>query len=199
MGDTNAQARTDEVAVSVVIPTRDRRRQIERCLSALSRQTHADFEVVIVDDGSSDGTIEWIEEFSANHPEMRVRCVKNTDHLGANRSRNRGIQEARGSLIAFLDSDCLAEPDWLDEITRSFNEERVAAATGLVENPPPDNIFELTYRGTNRVHARPYPTRLVGCNMCIRRDLLLKFPLDEDLKYGCDEEGIYLRLRALGL
>ena len=198
MSELRQPAEIPEPMISVVIPTRNRRDALERCRAALAEQAFEDFEIIIVDDSSTDGTADFVNDFATDHATMRLRCIVNTTHLGANGSRNRGIREAQGSLIAFLDSDCIAAPDWLEQLVRGFDEDRVAAVTGLVEDPAATNIFELTYRGTNRVRAAGYPTRLVGGNMAVRRNLLLQYPLDEDLKYGCDEEGLYLRLRAAG-
>ena len=184
--------------VSIVVPSYNRLDILPRCLEAITQQTFGDFEVIVVDDGSSDGTPEFLARFEAEHPDLRFRWLVNERNMGSNRSRNRGIREARGEFVAFLDSDSIAPPDWLERVIRAFASERVGAVTGMVDNPPPSNIYELAYRGTNRVHGAPFADRLVGCNMCIRRRLLLEYPLDEDLSYGCDEEGIYMRLRAAG-
>ena len=104
----------------------------------------------------------------------------------------------RGRLIAFLDSDCVPEPEWLEEITRPFSEAAIAAVTGVVEEDRPRNIYEMALWGMNRVHGNGEAPRLVAGNLCVRRDWLERFPFDEDLKYGCDEEGLYLKLRAAG-
>ncbi|UCC32146.1 MAG: glycosyltransferase family 2 protein, partial [Phycisphaerales bacterium] len=180
MTETTHERSAEPPMVSVVIPTRDRRQALEKCLKALAEQTYPDYEVVVVDDGSSDGTPQFVQRFASDHSGMRLRCLENDTHIGANRSRNRGIGVAEGRFVAFIDSDCVAEPDWLEELARGFDSQCVAAVTGTVRNPPPANIYELTYRGTNRVHGSPYVTRLVGCNMGIRRDLLMQYPLDED-------------------
>lgn len=184
--------------VSVVVPSHNRRHCLAYCLEALARQTYPNYEVIVVDDGSDDGTADLLAEFGSQHPDLNLRWFVNESNIGANKSRNRGIQNCRGQLVAFLDSDCIAEPDWLENLRRAFTSRQVAAVTGMVLNAPPSNIYELTYSGTNRVHGRRYPSRLTGCNMCVRRDLLVQYPFDEDLKYGCDEEGIYLRFRAIG-
>ncbi len=198
MNEEPRVATTPEPAVSVVIPTRDRRDALERCLEALVAQTHPSFEVVIVDDCSSDGTAEFLREFARKHPGLQLRWLRNETNIGANPSRNRGIRDAHGELVAFTDSDCVAESDWLEQLVRPFSDPRIGAVAGLVEMPPPSNIFELTYLGASRVVDKGYVNRLVAGNMCVRRQLLLENPLDEDLKYGCDEEGLYLRLRAAG-
>ena len=198
MSNQRQDATSPEPTVSVVIPTRDRRDALRRCLESLAAQTHPSFEVVLVDDFSSDGTPEFLRQFGGEHPGLKLRSLRTETNIGANQSRNRGIRAARGELVAFTDSDCVAKPDWLERLAGPFSDPHLAAVTGLVELPLPSNVFELTYRGSNRVVDKGYVTRLVAGNMCIRRRLLLEHPLDEDLKYGCDEEGLYLRLRAAG-
>lgn len=198
MDQAQREAANDAPLVSVVIPTRNRRRELERCLSALADQTYPNYEVIVVDDCSSDGTPDFIQDYASRRHALRLRCLENETHVGANVSRNRGIRAAQGVFVAFVDSDCVAECDWLEKLLQGFTGPRVASVTGAVDNPRPTNVYELMYRGTNRVRASAYVNRLVGGNMSIRRDLLLQYPLDEDLKYGCDEEGIYLRLRAAG-
>lgn len=198
-GDQCATADTGESPlVSIVVPSYNRLDILPRCLEAIARQTLRDFEIIIVDDGSSDGTPEFLAQFESRHPDLRFRWFVNERNMGSNKSRNRGIREARGEFVAFLDSDSISPPNWLERITRGFVSERVAAVTGIVENPPPSNIYELAYKGTSRVHSAPFADRLVGGNMCIRRHLLEEYPLDEDLTYGCDEEGVYMRLREAG-
>lgn len=185
--------------VSVVIPTCNRREALARCLDSIVTQTHRSFEIIVVDDCSSDDTPKFLTDFAAAHKNVVLRSYRNDHNCGANASRNRAIRAAKGEYVAFLDSDCVARPDWLEKLTGAFDNERIAAVTGRVTMPPPSNIFELTLKGTSHVHGAGAAPRLVAGNMCIRRSLLLQHPLDEDLKYGCDEEGIYLRLRAAGL
>ncbi len=183
---------------SVVVATYNRADILKRCLLALVEQTATDFEVLVVDDGSQDGTVPMLEALQQRFPRLGLRILQNPENLGSNRSRNRGIQAARGEFVAFLDSDCIAHPNWLESLLAGFTSEDIAAVTGLVENPPPQNLYELAYKGTNRVETAGEAKRLVAGNLAIRRELLLRHPLDEDLRWGCDEEGISLRLRSAG-
>jgi len=196
--------------VSVVIPTCNRRAILSRCLAALADQTFGDFEVIVVDDCSTDNTIEMLATFSNDRPSLRLRWLRNERHLGANASRNRGIQAASGEMVAFLDSDCIAEADWLEKLVAGFDSEDVAAVTGLVTEPPPENMYELALAGTCRVHGQGNAPRLVGGNMAVRRTLLLGHGFDEDGQWQsqlrgervdspvCDEESLFLTFRAQG-
>lgn len=199
--------------VSVIVPTCDRCAEIARGLDALLLQTYPEFEVIVIDDGSSDGTSALLERYLPQFPDGRLVCLRNESPIGANPSRNRGIKAASGSLIAFEDSDCVARPDWLEKLAAAFVSERVGAVTGLVEDPPPKNIFELAFLGTHRVAGTTFANRLVGGNMMVRRHLLHEGSLDEDratqslrrdgrpdvtVSGRGDENGLYLRLRAAG-
>ncbi len=196
--------------VSVVVPTCNRRAILEKCLSALARQTYPRYELIVVDDCSSDDTPELLRLFAEAHPALSLRWLRNTTHAGTNVSRNRGTHEARGELVAFLDSDCIARADWLERLIAGFDRDTVAAVTGLVIDPPSANIYEYALSGIARVHGRDAAPRLVGGNMAVRREALLGFPFDEDpgwksARVGaavaspvCDEEGLYLSLRAAG-
>jgi glycosyltransferase involved in cell wall biosynthesis len=184
--------------VSIVIPSYNRRSFLSDCLESLRTQSYSNYEVIVVDDGSTDDTIEFLRAFTKTHPDFKIFWVVNENNLGANVARNAGVREAKGEFVAFLDSDCITKNNWLTELMKGFVSDEVASVTGLVETVKPRNIYELAYKGSCRVHGIGKAPRLVAGNMCIRHSLLLKYPFEEDLKYGCDEEGLYLRLRAAG-
>jgi len=192
--------------VSVVVPTFNRADLVERCLEALAEQTYRPLEVVVVDDCSTDETSRALAEFAAAHADMDLVLLRNEQQRGANPSRNRGIDASRGELIAFEDDDCIAEPDWIEQLVAGFASEKVGAVTGLVEDPTPRNVYDLAFRGTHRVYGKVHATRLVACNMCVRRGLL-DGALDEDraevsgdntVSGRGDEEGLVIKLRREG-
>ena len=199
--------------VSIVLPTCDRRDQTSACVSSLLEQDFDDFEIVLVDDGSADGTAEAVEALASTRPDRTVRVLRNERNLGANASRNRGVEAARGSLVAFLDSDCVADPQWLSRLVGVFDDRSVGAASGLVEDVCSDNVWELAFRGTHRLPRRGDASRFTSCNLCVRRDLVDGHAWEEDFSNAavtgegradtsfsgrCDEEGLYLAIRAAG-
>ena len=96
--------------VSVVVPLYNKIRYIGRCLESILQQTYWDLEVIVVDDGSTDGG----EEYVRNCPDLRVRLIRQANACpGA--ARNRGVREARGEFIAMLDADDAWEPNYVAE------------------------------------------------------------------------------------
>jgi len=172
-----------------------------------------DFELVVIDDCSTDETPAMLQQFAANHPQLRINILRNERNIGANPSRNRGIAATTAPLVCFLDCDSIPEPQWLRAILEPFEDERVGAVNGIVEDVPPRNIFELTLKGNHRVHGTTHASRLTAGNMCVRRSLLQRFGFDEDraatsvtatgtpdvsVSGRGDEEGLFLHLRAAG-
>jgi len=101
--------------ISVVIPTYNRLRQLTTALDSVLAQSYSNFEVIVVDDGSEDGTGQSVESLIRSRPSTAptVRYVLQTNQ-GSSVARNRGIAEARGEWIAFLDSDDIWYPEKLE-------------------------------------------------------------------------------------
>lgn len=99
---------------SVVVPTFNRGKVISRCINSVLNQTYRNIELIIIDDGSKDNTMEIVEEFS----DSRVRYIYQ-ENAGAQVARNHGLCEAKGEYISFLDSD----DEWLPQIVERFVEE----------------------------------------------------------------------------
>lgn len=100
--------------VSVVIPTYNRRPILEKCLLALEQQQACPlidrYEVVVVDDGSTDGTPDWLRQNATRFP--HVRLIEQS-HGGPAEGRNRGVDHAQGDVIVFIDSDLVVTPSFL--------------------------------------------------------------------------------------
>ena len=102
--------------VSVVIPTYNRASLVTEAVRSVLAQTFSDLELIVIDDGSTDGTREALQEF-----EGRLRYVRKKNE-GAAAARNMGIDLAKGKYVAFLDSDDLWHPDKLEKQVRLLNE-----------------------------------------------------------------------------
>ena len=93
-------------AIAVVMPVYNRAQGVGDAIESVLAQDFADFELIVVDDGSRDGTADVVEAF----PDPRVRCLRQPRNQGGNAARNRGIREADSPLICFIDSDDLFLP-----------------------------------------------------------------------------------------
>ena len=178
---------------SVVIGVYNRARQIERCLASLLASTTDDFEMVLVDDGSRDGSAEVLERFGREHPERLVKVVCNPRNLGASGARNAGMDAAEGEFLLFTDSDCVAEPAWIEQMVAGLRRTGAAAASGTVLDKPPTNLAERAYLGSCLV-TRKAPT-LMESNMGLRADLGYRF---DAAIFGGEGDDLEHRLRAGG-
>lgn len=100
-------------AVSVIVPAFNAQERLERCLDSLLRQSLADIEVVVVDDGSVDGTAAICERYAREHANLvHVRQANG----GCSRARNAGLARARGAFVGFCDADDFAEPHMFERL-----------------------------------------------------------------------------------
>lgn len=115
--------------ISVVIPVFNGERTIGSCLESIirSKYPNTQFEIIIVDNGSTDKTINIIEDFksSNNHIKLYTEKIKN-----AYRARNLGIQKANGKIIVFTDADCIVNKDWLMNLAKGFSEPSIGGVSG---------------------------------------------------------------------
>lgn len=126
--------------ISVVIPLYNKEKQIAHTLQSVFNQTFQNFEVVIVDDGSTDGSVAEVEKLS----DSRIRLI-HQKNAGVAAARNRGIEEANGDLIAFLDADDEWKPEYL------------ATQYHLSQKYPDCNVFACNYEFRN-IEGKVTPT-----------------------------------------
>jgi len=120
---------SDQPRISIVVPTFNRRPRLARVLDGLDRQIVSKdvFEVVIVDDGSTDDTQAWLETNRSRAYAVTVAVQQNG---GPSRARNRGVQEARGEIILFLDDDVEPTPELVAEHLKMHDAERDVVVMG---------------------------------------------------------------------
>ncbi|MFN7997109.1 MAG: glycosyltransferase family 2 protein [Bryobacteraceae bacterium] len=123
--------------MSVVVPVWNRRDLLERFLCTLRLQTFPIGEVLVVDDGSSDGSADLAESLGA-------RAIRMQTHGGFAKAVNRGIREARSPLIAVVNNDVEMDPEWLAELAKAM-EEGVWFATGKILQPGSPERIDVTY------------------------------------------------------
>ncbi|MDD5070484.1 MAG: glycosyltransferase [Candidatus Omnitrophica bacterium] len=115
--------------LSVIVPTFNRLSSLKNCIDCLLNQDNfgGTFEVIVVDDGSSDGSIDFLEKKSKDFDNFRYISQKNQ---GPAKARNSGLKIAKGSLICFIDDDCLVLSDWVFRMVTAHKVNPAAAAVG---------------------------------------------------------------------
>jgi glycosyltransferase involved in cell wall biosynthesis len=158
--------------VSVVVPTRNRRPMLERCMAALARQRMNAFETVLVDDGSSDDTPQAAMRLREELP-LDLKYVRLSQSQGPARARNQGWRTAQAGLIAFTDDDCEPAPDWLPTLVQRMTNAAadIAGIGGRVE-PAADGLVSR-YMSYHRIlEPPPSLSYLVTANCIYRRGAL---------------------------
>ncbi|TGG79032.1 MAG: glycosyltransferase [Aphanocapsa feldmannii 277cV] len=190
--------------LSVVIPTYNRLPILQRCLGALERQQldgeANGFEVVVVDDGSSDATVATLERDAPHYPHLKLH---RQDHGGAAVGRNRGVAEAQGDVIVFIDSDLVVLEDFLACHARALRRRwqrdghRRCFTYGAVINT---SDFENPTAASHKFTDLSWAYFATG-NVAIDRDLLEAAGLfDSSFSlYGWEDLELGERLRRMGV
>jgi len=192
--------------LSVVIPTYNRLPILRQCLQALERQRLEPplqgYEVVVVDDGSTDATLAWLEQACAAGELPHLRLVQQ-EHGGPALGRNRGVEAARGEVIVFIDSDLVVGPDFLLSHARGLEQDwqrvgdRLSFTYGAVINTAD---FDNPTAERHKLRDLSWAYFATG-NVAIERRLLERAGLFDIAfhLYGWEDLELGERLRALGV
>lgn len=185
--------------ISVIVPAYNEEKYLSRALNSLLKQNFTDFEVIIINDGSTDDTQKIIDYYTQKHPHFRGILQKNQ---GVATARNRGMIEAQGEYLAFLDGDDEFYPDALEKLYETAHKFQADLVLGRMEIV---NIFNTTlYMGpiklSNMIRVDPLDRELLWtgsmCNKLFKKTIItqndLKVPT---LKY--DEDSAFIMLFAL--
>jgi GT2 family glycosyltransferase len=198
--------------ISVVVVNWNRAALLRQSLRSLAAQTGVAFEVILVDNGSTDNSLATVrgERFT-----FRLQIIQNKTNLGFCAANNQGIRAAGGELIALLNNDAEADPGWLQALASAFDDPRVgmAASKILVHEEPTklDKVGHLIYRdGQNRGRGageidRGQYDQLEdvlwpdGCAAMYRKSMLDEIGgFDEDFFAYADDAELGLRARLAG-
>jgi GT2 family glycosyltransferase len=184
--------------VSVIVCTYNGSRTIRNCLESLQRLNYPNYEMIVVDDGSTDTTPEILDDFSDIH-------IVRQDNLGLSAARNRGAREAGGEIFAYTDDDCMPDEDWLYHIVETFGRGEYAMVGGPNLSPPARNRVEAAVAAapgapTHVLLSDQEAEHIPGCNMAIRRDAFLQVGgFDPVYRKAGDDVDICWRLLEQGL
>ena len=106
------------IFASVIVPIYNAAESLDKCLTSLAKQDCSDYEVICIDDCSTDGSFEIATAYAATYPDL-FRIMKNEENVGQGQTRNRGISLARGEYVTFVDSDDYVAGDYISTYRRA--------------------------------------------------------------------------------
>jgi O-antigen biosynthesis protein len=183
-------------AVSVVVCAHNAAKTIGKCLDSLSRLNYQAYETIVVDDGSIDETAAIAQAAG-----LRTLCL---EHCGLSFARNAGIVAAHSDIVAFIDADAEADPDWLYHLVETMIRLGAAAVGGRNFPPVPDSILAAAM---TLAPGRPHEVRLAddeleqlcGCSMAIDKGKIGEAPyFDPAFTKAGDDVDFSWRLRQRG-
>ncbi|WP_017732983.1 glycosyltransferase [Nafulsella turpanensis] len=197
--------------VSVIICTLNREEFIIDALESLYKQDFPkeDFEVIVVDNNSTDRTPDLVLSFIQRHPEMNLKLVYER-RQGLSFARNKGIDDSTADIVTFIDDDAIAIPQFVKEVNKMFHEYPEADAVGgkiipvynKTQNPPPwmtdyiSGIVSAVDLGERvKVFDKKYPA---GCNMSFRKGVLNRVNrFNTNLTQRSDDKEVFIKLRKI--
>jgi len=191
--------------VSIIIPTYNRKELLGKAVISLLNQSYPknSYEIIVVDDGSTDGTEELIRVLEKENP-LSLKYIYQKNR-GPAVARNLGIKSAHGEVVAFCDSDCVASNNWLEEIIKGYGNDEIAGIGGTIRAIPTDSIVSQ-YCGYIRMNEKPGvlektgTTYLITGNASFRKNCLVSVG-GFDKRYnlpGGEDPDICYRLERKG-
>ena len=111
------------ILISIVVPTYNNEKFIDKCVESILSQTYHEFELLIINDGSTDNTINVLQPYLKK--EQRIK-LHNTKNKGVSSARNLGISKAKGEYICFIDSDDWVEKDYLSQFVSKIKNPKIS-------------------------------------------------------------------------
>jgi glycosyltransferase involved in cell wall biosynthesis len=187
--------------ISLIVPVYNCEAYLPSFVSSVLSQDWPNFQLILSDDGSTDGSLALAQRFSQEDPRITVITG---DNRGVSSARNRGLKLAQGDLIGFADADDLLEPSYLSTLAELLEEKNAdAACCGFTRHyvasgksdrmPPRDAEIQVTDReGFWHLLLRPDGYTTVVWNKLFRREVLLDDPISFDETLHVVEDGEYL-------
>lgn len=182
--------------ISVVIPIYNEEDEIEGCLQAFSVQSYrGPFELLVVDNGSTDASADLVRAFAQAHPNLDVKMIYEGKR-GVAAASQAGFEAAKSPIIARTDADTIVDQRWLEAIARGFSDEHVAALCGHVGFREPTLLqrmlfLEFLIELHQRLHILIKKPHFWGFNFAVRKEVFLRaggfntrLRLAEDLDLG---------------
>jgi len=161
-----------ELILSIIIPTHNSELTIKQCIESLTSQSfpREKFEIIVVDDGSTDQTTSIAKKAGADSIIITEPCFQG-------KARNIGVENAKANLIGFIDSDCEAKDGWVETIVKEL--ETLQAITGSIENGNPQSKiawaeYFVEFGAFNEFRKRSIIRTMPGCNIACSKEVFMK-------------------------
>jgi O-antigen biosynthesis protein len=176
--------------ISVVVIAKNESGFINKCLEAILRQSRQDFELIIVDNGSTDGTGNIVN----SHRDERIRYFYQPAENSIAEIRNHGAKRASGEYVFFTDADCAPDKHWLEEGVKILEDGACVGVEGKTYYESEQNVT-VSDNDTHQFAAGGYMT----CNVAYRRDILHKVHyFDAHFRYGHEDRDLAFRVMQFG-
>lgn len=191
-----------KIDISVIIPSFNNEKTIEECVSSVLKNDYEKFEVIVVDDKSTDGTKEIVKRLN----DGRVRLIVNRSNSGSSFSRNRGIRMSKGEIILLLDSDSYVEKDWIKRhitLHRKIKADIIGGGIVGIHKTPFGKADGFSTWFTSIPYSKDFYLKklhLPTNNMSIKRRVFKKVGyLNESLKQAGEDSEFCFRALKNGL
>jgi glycosyltransferase involved in cell wall biosynthesis len=177
--------------VSVILTIRNESAHIKKCLDSIINQSYEDFEIIILDDNSTDNTVEIVNSFN----DKRIRLYNALQkELGHANLRNYALKKACGKYIFITDGDCVPHYDWISEGLRVFENENCVGVEGKTFYESIKSITVADY-----YTQRLVPGGFMTCNVAYLRDSIIEAGyFDPKFKYVYEDRDLGMRIKKLG-
>ncbi len=185
--------------ISVIIPALNEQKYIGRCIDSLLKQTFSDFEIIVIDNGSKDNTVNIVKKYKNQNVKLFIERKK-----GVARARNKGANYASGNLLFFIDADTIASPNLLQNYYELFSRnKKILAATGPIKPLEKTTAkIRFSYFVVSKICV-PFliffkRALIIGHNFCIRKTIFIKLKGFNENYITYEDWDLSTRLQKFG-